>query len=101
MELILRYTGDLQKLQEKIGFQAEELLGGYAIAHIAEEHAPLLLSAGEILWTEIPSRVYTEVNAGKRESCILAAQAERPMLTGAGVLVAIIDSGERVIIMSS
>lgn len=93
MELILRYTGDLQKLQEKIGFQAEELLGGYAIAHIAEERAPLLLSAGEILWTEVPSRVYTEVNAGKRESCILAAQAERPTLTGAGVLVAIIDSG--------
>lgn len=93
IDLVIRYTGDLRSLQEEIGFQAEELLGGYAIAHIEEALAPLLLSAEEILWTEVPARVYTEVAAGKRASCITSFQARRPTLTGTGVLVAIIDSG--------
>lgn len=93
LELIVRYVGDLKKLQEEIGFQAEELLAGYAIVHIAPELAPLLLSAEEILWTEVPSRVYTEVTGGKRAACVTALQGRRPDLTGRGVLVAVIDSG--------
>ena len=56
LDLIVRYTGDLRRLAEKIGFTAEELLGGYAIVRIRTELAPLLLSAEEILWTEVPSR---------------------------------------------
>ncbi|MBQ9767870.1 MAG: S8 family serine peptidase [Lachnospiraceae bacterium] len=91
--LIVRYTGDLKRLQEELGFEAEELLGGYAIVHIEEEAAPLLLFEEEILWTEVPARVYTEVVTGKRVSCITSFQTRRPTLTGAGVLVAIIDSG--------
>lgn len=93
MELIVRYVGDLKLLQEEIGFEAEELLGGYAVVHIEEKRGPLLLSAEEILWTEVPARVYAEVANGKRASCITSFQARRPALTGAGVLVAIIDSG--------
>lgn len=93
LELIVRYTGDLSRLQEEIGFMAEELLGGYAIVRIAPELATRLLSAEEILWTEVPSRVYTEVAGGKRAACVTALQAENQELTGAGVLVAIIDSG--------
>lgn len=93
LELIIRYVGDLGRLQEEIGFEAEELLGGYAVVHVEEERAPLLLSAEEILWTEVPARVYTEVANGKRASCITSFQARRTALTGAGVLVAVIDSG--------
>lgn len=101
LELIVRYVGDLERLQEEIGFVAEELLGGYAIVRIREELAPLLLSAEEILWTEVPARVYTEAASGKRAACVTSLQTGNPELTGAGVLVAMIDSGERVIIMSS
>jgi len=93
LELIVRYVGDLKGLAEEIGFVAEELLGGYAIVRIRPELAPLLLSAKEILWTEVPSRVYTEVASGRREACVTALQARNPGLTGKGVLVAIIDSG--------
>ena len=93
IELIVRYVGDIKDLAEKIGFLAEELLGGYAIVRIRTELAPLLLSAEEILWTEVPSRVYTEVANGRREACVTALQARNPGLTGSGVLVAIIDSG--------
>lgn len=93
LDLIVRYTGDLRRLAEKIGFIAEELLGGYAIVRIRQELAPLLLSAEEILWTEVPSRVYTEVAGGRRAACVTALQAQNPELTGRGVLVAIIDSG--------
>lgn len=93
LELIVRYVGDLKRLAEEIGFVAEELLGGYAIVRIRPELAPLLLSAEEILWTEVPARVYTEVASGRREACVTALQARNPGLTGRGVLVAIIDSG--------
>ena len=93
IELIVRYTGDLKRLAREIGFVAEELLAGYAIVRILRERAPLLLSAEEILWTEVPSRVYTEVTGGKRSACVTALQAREPGLTGRGVLVAVIDSG--------
>ena len=93
LDLIVRYTGDLRRLAEEIGFIAEELLGGYAIVRIRQELAPLLLSAEEILWTEVPSRVYTEVAGGRRAACVTALQAQNPELTGRGVLVAMIDSG--------
>lgn len=93
LELIVRYVGDLKRLAGEIGFVAEELLGGYAIVRIRQEIAPLLLSAKEILWTEVPSRVYTEVASGRRAACVTALQARKPVLTGRGVLVAMIDSG--------
>ncbi len=93
LELIVRYVGNLRRLAEEIGFLAEELLGGYAIVRIRSELAPLLLSAEEIVWTEVPSRVYTEVAGGRRAACVTALQARNPGLTGRGVLVAIIDSG--------
>lgn len=93
LELIVRYVGDLKRLAEKIGFLAEELLGGYAIVRIRTELAPLLLSAAEILWTEVPARVYTEVANGRRAACVTALQARNHGLTGKGVLVAVIDSG--------
>ena len=93
LDLIVRYIGNLKELAEGIGFEAEELLGGYAIVRIRPELAPLLLSREEILWTEVPARVYTEVASGRRAACVTALQAENPGLTGRGVLVAIIDSG--------
>lgn len=93
LDLIVRYTGDLRRLAEEIGFIAEELLGGYAIVRIRPELAPLLLSAEEILWTEVPARVYTQVASGRRAACVTALQASNPELTGQGVLVAVIDSG--------
>ena len=93
LDLIVRYVGDIKRLAEEIGFLAEELLGGYAIVRIRQELAPLLLSAKEILWTEVPARVYTEVTGGRRAACVTALQAENPGLTGKGVLVAVIDSG--------
>lgn len=93
LDLIVRYVGDIKGLAEEIGFVAEELLGGYAIVRIRTELAPRLLSAKEILWTEVPARVYTEVANGRRAACVTALQARNPGLTGRGVLVAIIDSG--------
>ncbi len=93
IDLIVRYAGNLKRPAEEIGFTAEELLGGYAIVRIRQELAPLLFSAEEILWTEVPARVYTEVTEGRRAACVTALQARTPGLAGRGVLVAIIDSG--------
>lgn len=93
LELIVRYVGNLKELAAEIGFLAEELLGGYAIVRIRPELAPLLLSAEQILWTEVPARVYTEALSGRRAACVTALQARNPGLTGRGVLTAVIDSG--------
>ena len=43
LELIVRYTGDIKRLANEIGFLAEELLGGYAIVRIQRELAPQAL----------------------------------------------------------
>lgn len=94
MELIVRYIGDLKALAEKIGFRAELLLGGYAIIHIEEKRAPALLAADEIIWTEVPSVVYPEENADISDSrSDHSVNSVIPGLSGAGVLVAIVDSG--------
>ena len=93
IELIVRYTGDLRSLSEEIGFEVEVLLGGYAVITIAPEKAEQLLLAKEILWTEIPARVFLGVANGRRATGVSAVQASDPELTGKGVYVAIIDSG--------
>ena len=72
------------------------LLGGYAIGVLPEEQVEMFLKTQGILYAELPTRVYTAVEYGRAVSCV----SNRPSagrlpdnLSGAGVLVGIIDSG--------
>ncbi len=72
------------------------LLGGYAIVALEEEQVERFLETPGILYAELPTKVYTTVELGKASSCINnrpSAGTEPDNLSGAGVLVGIIDSG--------
>ncbi len=96
VELILQYVGDLDSVQEQLGFSAVTLLGGYAVIQIEPEKIGELEQYPEIVYIETPKRLFFEVNEGRAEACIREVQApsfSSPGLDGAGVLLAVIDSG--------
>ena len=94
IECIIQYYGNLTELKERIGFEAEELLAGYAIVRIARSNFASLFSAEEIIWVELPRNLFYETETGRIASCIPSVQRENGLhLTGKGILVAILDSG--------
>lgn len=99
-ELIVKYHGTLERLRE-IGIKVEELIAGYAILTVPEQLVDLMVELEEVEYVEKPKRYYYSVEEAKAGSCILPVTLREPYLTGDGVLIAVLDSGERVIIMSS
>ncbi|MBH1940502.1 S8 family serine peptidase [Mobilitalea sibirica] len=93
-ELIVKFSGDLERLEDELGASTVELFNGYAIITIQEEFIDRLAEYDEIEFIEKPKRIYFEVNHGRAVSCINPIQAPGIYnLLGSGVLVAIIDSG--------
>lgn len=99
-EIIVKYHGNLKSIENE-EVQVEELLGGYAIITLPEQKIAALASLEEIEYLELPKSLIYGVNEAKQSSCISQVQTSPLSLTGEGVLLAVIDSGERVIIMSS
>lgn len=92
-ELIVRYTGSLDRVRQELGVSAVELTNEYAILTIQQYLVDRLASYEEIEFIEKPKRLFFEVNEGRTASCINPVQTEPFNLFGEGVLVAIIDSG--------
>ena len=99
-EIIVKYYGSLDALaQQYPQWQITELLNEYAILRVPQEALDLLAELPQIEYIEKPKQLYFEVAQGRRASCMLQVQTGRGAagsstnLTGAGVLVAVIDSG--------
>ncbi|NBJ93579.1 hypothetical protein [Parablautia muri] len=99
-ELIVKYNGDIGRLQSNV-IGVEELIAGYAIVTIPEELIDTFSQLDEVEYVEKPKRLYFSTLQGKQASCIFPVTRRNPYLTGSGVLVAVIDSGECVIILLS
>lgn len=99
-ELIVKYNGDIGRLQSNV-IGVEELIAGYAIVTIPEELIDTFSQLDEVEYVEKPKRLYFSILQGKQASCIFPVTRRNPYLTGSGVLVAVIDSGECVIILLS
>ena len=99
-ELIVKYNGDLSRLNSSV-IRIEELIAGYAIVTIPQNLIDSFVELEEIEYVEKPKSLYFALQRGKEASCILPVTVREPYLSGRGTLVAVIDSGERVIIMSS
>lgn len=97
-ELIVKYNGDLKRLDSPV-IHIEELIAGYAIVTIPQNLIKSFVELEEVEYVEMPKRLYFSIQQGKEASCILPVTARAPYLSGRGTLVAIIDSGERVIIL--
>jgi len=92
-ELIVKYNGNLERVREELGISVVELTNEYAILTIPQYLINRLSGYEEIEFVEKPKRLSYEVNEGRTASCINPLQTENFNLFGAGVLVAIIDSG--------
>lgn len=94
-EVIVLYSGTAEALQEAFsGYPITFLFGNYAILRLPMESIEELAASPLIVYIERPRRLFFEVLAGKRASCITRLQETNvPALTGEGVLIAVIDSG--------
>ncbi|MCI8483732.1 MAG: hypothetical protein HFH41_05280 [Lachnospiraceae bacterium] len=101
-EIIVKYSGNIMRLNE-VNPQIEviELMNEYAILYVPEREMEQVASAPEVEYVEKPKRMYFAVREGKEASCITPVQGARYHLTGKNVIVAVLDSGARVIIMSN
>lgn len=91
-EVIIRFAGELKDFISDI-WQVVELSGGYAIVTLPQEDMERLAALPQIEYIEKPKRLYFEVDAGRAASCIAPLQTPQYGLFGAGILVAVIDSG--------
>ena len=91
-ELIVKYTGNLQKYADE-RIQIVELYNEYAIITVPENMVTTVSEWPEVEYVEKPKRLYFQTAQGKRASCISLVQVPPLGLTGRGVLVAVIDSG--------
>lgn len=104
--VIVRYEGALaQSVEREIpGATTVELFNEYGVVTIPDGQLETLRALPEVEYIELPKRLYFDLEQGRRVSCLSSATLTDQNvegLQGKGVLVGIIDSGERVIIMSS
>ena len=99
-EIIVKYNGDIGFLEEN-DVLVTELYGGFAILNTPAGLIRTIANLPQIEYVEIPKRLYFGVNQGKIASCIPNVRVTGDALTGKGVYVGIVDSGVRVIILSS
>lgn len=113
-ELILRYSGNLDRLRELSdqGVTVRELFNGYAIARVPQGLLDRVSGIREIQYIEKPKRLFFAMDMAKAASCLLGIQpgrreGGRPSgtepgghtgglergLTGKGVILGVIDSG--------
>ena len=118
-EVIVKFGGTEEALrglfaekfpEEYDRIRITNLRNEYAILLLPEHIVELVAALTEIESLEKPTLLFFAVNNGRRVSCINQLQtvgteqgtlSSGRNLSGTGVIVAVIDSGERVIIMSS
>ena len=99
-EIIVKYTGEIDQLQT-MGIGVEKMLSGYAILTLPKQAIEVVSTLPMIEYLELPKSLIYGIYEAKIASCIPQVRQSPYGLTGKGVLLAVIDSGERVIIMSS
>lgn len=90
-ELIIKYSGELT-LPDCISVLP--LYGGYAIISIPETAIDSLSKLPQIEYIEKPKNLVLSLYEARSASCITPVQNAPLSLTGKGVLVGIVDSGE-------
>lgn len=91
-ELIVKYHGNLDGL-EALGVSVEYLINSYAILRVPEQLVETVSGIGEIEYVEKPKRYYYQDVGPAADSCMTQVTLRDPFLSGAGVLVAVLDSG--------
>ena len=91
-ELIVKYHGNLDALED-LNIQVEYLIAGYAILTVPEQLVDRMAEVEEIEYVEKPKRFFYSAEMPTDNSCIAQVTLRDPFLTGAGVVIAVLDSG--------
>ncbi len=93
-EFIVKYYGSLEEIKTLFPeVVVEELLAGYGILTVPQNLVEAVLTRPEIEYVEIPKKLYFADTQARTASCILEVTERYPLLTGRGVIVAVLDSG--------
>lgn len=94
VEIIVRFTGDINDIIKDMEAEAEILYTGYAIITINKKYLSSLYSSPQILSIELPKSLYFQTTFNLLTSCITTVHSQESFnLRGKGVIVAVIDSG--------
>ena len=97
-EVVVLYSGSAENLQNAFPeYTFTFLFNNYAILRLPEPEISALAASPLIIYVEKPKRLFFEILAGKRASCISPVQTglrgPANNLTGKETIVAVIDSG--------
>jgi len=90
MEVIVKYNGNIKKLEEELGVEIEILGYNYAIITLIQTQLESLYNYTEIEYVELPKTVFFNLEQELGSICM---PTHTYNLTGNGTIVAIIDSG--------
>lgn len=91
-ELIAKYHGSLEEL-ERLGVGTEYLIAGYAVLTVPEGLVDRVAQLEQIEYVEKPKRYFYRQISPVEGSCLERVTLGESGLTGAGVLVSVLDSG--------
>ncbi len=91
-ELIIKYSGDIQALEEK-ALQVTPLLSQYAIVRLRQQDLDAFLRLPQVEYAEKPKRLYFADYQAMTASCIPPLWQSPFDLRGRGILVGCVDSG--------
>lgn len=92
-QVVVKYSGSAEGLGGE-NIQVSPLLGGYAVVSILEKDIGEYARRPQIAFMEMPKELYFQDYAAREASCIPPVQTGPPGLTGKGVLIGIVDSGD-------
>jgi subtilisin family serine protease len=93
MEVIVKYNGDINRLEQELGVEVETLEYNYAIITLEPSKLESLYDYTEIEYIELPKTVAFNLEQELTSVCLPTLQNSNYDLTGRGTIVAIIDSG--------
>lgn len=93
-EVIVKYNGDIGRLEPELGVEVEILGKGFAIITLDFDQIPMLYDFKEVEYIELPVTLTLMLEQSLRAACVPAVQdSESFGLSGEGVLIGVIDSG--------
>ena len=92
-EVIVKYNGNLEQIENELNVQIEILSTSYAIITLKKEQIFLLTLYREIEYIEQPRNLFIMLDTSRNSICNEPILSGEENLTGEGTLVAIIDSG--------
>ncbi len=93
IEVIVKYNGDIMKLEQELGIEVEVLDENYAILTLEPSVLDILPGFREVEAIERPKNLFLNITQPMQDSCVFVNQNNESKYTGKGTIVAVLDSG--------